>query len=156
MAKIYTYESLDDAPNYGKKLSTFIKGKEYSLPPPYNKKIEGVTEAQILKRVKDCLDYLKIFYKRIDSQGKFHATAGCMLPSANVGIADIIAIGPGGLFLAIELKKPGGKISSEQWNFLHDVAKAGGVAIVCVSEKELYYFLKDGKKMPKLGEIFIC
>lgn len=156
MSKIYTYESLEDAPKYGTKLSTYIRGKDYPLPAPYNKKVEGVTEAQILKRVKECLDYLKIFYKRIDSQGKFHAGAGCMLPSSNVGISDIIAIGSNGVFMAIEVKKPGGKISSEQWNFLHDVARAGGIAIVCVSEVEIYHFLKDGKTMPKLGKIFIC
>lgn len=51
-----------------------------------------------------------------------------------VGSADILGIlKPSGRFLAIEVKKPGGKPSEEQIAFLCAIRDAGGVAIVAQS-----------------------
>ena len=56
------------------------------------------------------------------------------------GMSDIIGIqprytpfGPSGRFLAIEVKRPGGKPTLEQAAFLATVRKAGGIAFVATS-----------------------
>jgi len=47
------------------------------------------------------------------------------------GVADILGVLPDGLFLAVEVKKPGGRRSIEQEAFLNHVRQLGGVAL-CV------------------------
>lgn len=46
------------------------------------------------------------------------------------GLSDIIGILPGGKFLAIELKVPGGRLTKAQKNFLEMIRKNNGIAIV--------------------------
>lgn len=48
-----------------------------------------------------------------------------------VGVSDIIGFTKSGRFLAVEVKKPGGVISSDQISFLESVNKSGGIGI-CV------------------------
>ncbi len=48
------------------------------------------------------------------------------------GASDIFAI-KNGRFIAIEVKKPGGKLSPNQVTFLEEVREAGGLAIVAYS-----------------------
>lgn len=58
-----------------------------------------------------------------------------------VGSSDILGIMTGGRFLAIEVKKPGGKLSEAQRDFIEDINIRGGLAFMatCIEdvEKEL-------------------
>lgn len=49
------------------------------------------------------------------------------------GISDIIACSPSGRFVAIEVKKKGGKVSDEQLAFLASVRQRGGLALLAYS-----------------------
>ncbi len=52
------------------------------------------------------------------------------------GSSDLIGWTSCGLFLAVEVKRPGQKPTPEQANFAAQVNKAGGIAIVATSDKE--------------------
>jgi hypothetical protein len=52
------------------------------------------------------------------------------------GSADLIGWCPGGRFLAVEVKKPGGLVSSEQVSFINAVNNHGGIAMVATSAEE--------------------
>lgn len=47
-----------------------------------------------------------------------------------VGMPDILGWQAGGMALAIEVKANDGELTTEQWEFLHDVWKRGGLAAV--------------------------
>lgn len=49
------------------------------------------------------------------------------------GIADIIGCSPTGRFVAIEVKRKGGKISDDQTYFLDSIRRIGGIAFVAFS-----------------------
>jgi len=72
---------------------------------------------------------------RINQQGvPIHGGTG-FRPGPHRGIADLLGILPGGRFLAVEVKKPGGKLTKDQRCFLLDVCIADGLGI-CVSSVE--------------------
>jgi hypothetical protein len=58
------------------------------------------------------------------------------------GIADINCILPGGKFLAIEVKLPKEKPSSEQDAWLMKVSRGGGIACVAQSLNDIYAILE--------------
>lgn len=59
------------------------------------------------------------------------------------GVSDILGIlSPGGQFLAVEVKRPGGRLRKEQAWFLNAVEKAGGIALCVHSVDELDQDLK--------------
>lgn len=66
-----------------------------------------------------------------DANGAFHRFGLCP------GSSDLIGIAPGGRFVAIEVKRPGGKISEKQENFIDFVNKMGGFGIIIDDEKKL-------------------
>lgn len=49
------------------------------------------------------------------------------------GVSDILGILPDGRFLAIEVKRPGGKASAKQLEFIEQITSRGGVAFVADS-----------------------
>jgi hypothetical protein len=53
------------------------------------------------------------------------------------GSADLLGCLPGGRFLAIEMKAPGGRLSPEQKKFLEDIRGLGGLAIVARSYRDI-------------------
>ena len=53
-----------------------------------------------------------------------------------VGSSDLIGIGPGGRFLAIEVKGPRGVVSDEQERFIALVRRRGGIAGVASSVED--------------------
>lgn len=56
------------------------------------------------------------------------------------GAADIMGIiAPTGRFLAIEVKGPRGSVTSEQANFLNEIADKGGFAMVARTFDEVVY-----------------
>lgn len=52
------------------------------------------------------------------------------------GIADIIGIGPGGIFIAIEVKTGAGKLEPMQRAFMETITKMGGIHLVVGSVEE--------------------
>ncbi len=59
------------------------------------------------------------------------------------GVADILAVLPGGRMLAVEVKTPTGKVSANQEDFLSRVDENGGAAMVVRSVDELEQFLNE-------------
>lgn len=53
------------------------------------------------------------------------------------GVSDLLGVLPGGRFLAVEVKRPGEVPTLDQKEFLADVAKAGGLALVVSDLKQL-------------------
>ena len=72
-----------------------------------------------------------------DKNGRWVAYGVC-----NPGGADLIGWTKDGRFLAIEVKRPGKKATTEQENFLHAVNKAGGIGAVVTSPEEVIKLLK--------------
>ena len=103
--------------------------------------------------VRACLEYLaarKIMAWRSNS-GAVKATYGgktrfVRFNSAK-GMSDICAILPGGRFCAIEVKRPGGKMTEDQERFQDDVERSGGYAIMVTSVDELMGFI-EGVRVP--------
>lgn len=61
-----------------------------------------------------------------------------------VGSADLIGIGPNGLFSAIEVKRTsGGRVSPEQTKFINAVLSKGGIAGVAKSPQEALKLLSQ-------------
>jgi len=61
-----------------------------------------------------------------------------------VGSSDILGILPGGRFLAVECKRPGGRrVSGVQKEFLSEIEQNGGLAVVVHSGEELLKKLRE-------------
>ena len=60
---------------------------------------------------------------------------------APAGTADIIGMLKGGAFFAIEVKKPGGKATKLQQEFLERIRKGGGLAGVATNEEQAFKIL---------------
>ncbi len=65
------------------------------------------------------------------------------IPSHAPGVSDILAVLPGGRFLAVEVKAPKGKVSPLQQQFIDAVNQAGGLAFVARSVEEVIRILKS-------------
>ena len=59
------------------------------------------------------------------------------IKGAPAGTADIIVCGPGGRFLGIEVKRPGGKLTAAQIRWAEMIRDLGGVAEVVTSVAEV-------------------
>jgi len=67
--------------------------------------------------------------------------------SASVaGISDIMGVW-NGKPLAVEVKRPGGKATENQLKFLHNFAKAGGIAILAFDLSQLQEALEKQEKL---------
>ena len=58
------------------------------------------------------------------------------------GCSDILGILPGGacghgVFLAVEVKRPGGKATAKQQSFIDEVRRRGGVGLIVSSAEQL-------------------
>lgn len=60
-----------------------------------------------------------------------------------VGSSDLIGIGPGGRFLAIECKTATGRLTAEQERFLALVERKGGVARVARGREDALSILRE-------------
>lgn len=93
-----------------------------------------ITEQDIQKGI---IDYLKLKQFVVFK----HRNVGIKKPNGSFiplafgekGISDIIACSKTGTFVAIEVKKPGGKPSPEQLDFLERVRKNKGIGILAYS-----------------------
>lgn len=106
-----------------------------SLSKP--KEIAMTSEAVVLKRVMLEASRLGLRVWRNhtggikDAEGAYHRFGLC------VGSSDIIGIAPGGRFIAIEVKRPGGKPTEQQVIFIDFINKMGGFGIILDDEKKL-------------------
>lgn len=79
---------------------------------------------------------------------------GSYIPTHTRGVSDIIGcLPPSGRMLCIEVKRPGGKPTLEQQNFLDTINRAGGLAFVAHSVEEVEEKLHgpDGIRKPDTG-----
>lgn len=90
------------------------------------------TEQQVQKTIMDYLHLKKILAFKHRNVGIFKKDTGSYIPlsSGEKGISDIIGCLPDGRFLAIEVKKPGGRPSPEQKAFVERVNTSGGVGLI--------------------------
>jgi hypothetical protein len=96
--------------------------------------------------VRACLDLLAL--RRIPS---WRANSGALVVPATAtakgrfvrfagakGLSDIIGlVPPSGRLLAVEVKRPGGRLTADQRGFLDAVAAAGGLALVITDARDL-------------------
>lgn len=75
--------------------------------------------------------------------GEYHGKRRFLRFASMPGISDILAVLPGGTFLAVEVKREGNKPTPEQTAFLDRVRLSGGVAGVCRSLADLEQLLQE-------------
>lgn len=97
-----------------------------------------------------CLDWLRLFGAvviRVNSGG-FKVGDRFVRANSEPGCSDALVCLPGGLFCAIEFKRPGGKLTEKQKSFLDSVTAMDGLGIVVRSLDELRAALKaEGYKV---------
>lgn len=104
-----------------------------------------------------CLQYLALLGLtcwRSNNTGVYDAKRGCYRAFRGArGMADILGVLPQsvetggvrqtiGVFLAVEVKRPGGKLSADQEQFLAEVTRSGGLALCVRSVDELQRLLE--------------
>lgn len=103
-------------------------------------------EAPVLRAVLDYLAIRRIFAWRNNSGGTFLPGAGGRRQFVRFGAkgsSDVFAILPGGRFLAIECKRPGGKLTLAQEEWLESVRRSGGLAWVIDDVQRLRELLAE-------------
>jgi hypothetical protein len=98
--------------------------------------------------VKACLDYLKLrgAYVWRNNTGALRDKKDRPVFFGKVGSSDIIGLLPGGRFIAVECKAPGGRLSEHQIEFLQDIERMGGLAVIAKSVEDLEKFLRSQKQ----------
>jgi len=118
---------------------------EYPLPAPYNRRRKDLKEADVLRAVLADLSSRKVWHRRIQIQGVIQRTGageGVMRPSTMTGMPDVIALHRG-IFLGLEVKKPGGKLAAHQLQTLTDIRDAGGIGAILVDVVSCRMLLDD-------------
>ena len=106
--------------------------------------LPGATEQDIQKGILDYLLLRKyVAFKHNSTQFGVRDGKNFAFSNSKKGVADIIACSPKGTFVAIEVKKPGGRATPEQLEFLEKVRSAGGIGILAFSLEDV---------MGKVGE----
>lgn len=65
---------------------------------------------------------------------------------SKTSVADILGVMPDGQFLAVEVKKPDGKVSMGQWQWLERVRRSNGFVIVATSVADVQTQIAIWKK----------
>jgi len=98
-------------------------------------------ESEIQKSIIDYLGYRGYLVIKFNSVGIYKKDTGQYIPQRQLGVADLLVCSPKGEFLAIEVKRPGGKPTEHQKVFLDRVKSLGGRAFIATSiddvEREL-------------------
>lgn len=93
-----------------------------------------VSEQDIQKSI---LDYLRlkkyVVFKHNSTQFGVRNGKSFAFSNGEKGISDIIGCSKEGRFIAVEVKKPGGKPSPEQIEFLRRIKENGGYGILAYS-----------------------
>jgi hypothetical protein len=100
-------------------------------------------EGSVLNAVSSYLSALQIPHWRINSGG-LKDSHGRLVRFGAPGMSDYYAIGPAGVSIWIECKRPkGGRLSESQKEFLDCVNRSGGIGIVVNSIESLEQQLKE-------------
>jgi len=100
-------------------------------------------ESFVMNAVSQYLALRKIPHWRINSGG-LKNSRGRLVRFGASGMSDYYAIGPGGISIWIECKRPkGGKLSEAQKEFLDCINRNGGIGIVVNSIEGLEQQLKE-------------
>ena len=93
------------------------------------------TEGAIQKVILDYLKLKKYLVFKHRNVGIYKQATNSYIPLSfgEKGISDVIGCSPQGTFIAVEVKKPGGKPSPDQLRFLEEVKVRGGIGILAYS-----------------------
>lgn len=127
-------------------LRQHLQGRWHNLPYPYEKRLPGGREREILKDTMAVLRAAGVWCLRIDQSGKIHGGGQNMVlcPSSHTGLGDILACWEGRL-VSLEVKAPGGRLSALQASILRDIQRAGGRGAVVVDPGRLLGWLIEGQ-----------
>ena len=88
-------------------------------------------EKEIQAKISQLLDYHHIFHWVQKTQGTYDPRKKVFRKSAmKKGVADICGLLRNGRMFCIEVKRPGGILSDEQYIFLADINRNGGIAFM--------------------------
>jgi hypothetical protein len=105
--------------------------------------VQSIGENSVLNMVKKYLSLRQIPHWRINS-GALRDSHNRLVRFGVEGMSDIYAIGPEGISIWIECKRPvGGRVSVAQREFLDCVNRNGGIGIVVTSIESLERQLKE-------------
>jgi hypothetical protein len=111
--------------------------------PKVDDSLRGVLESSVLNAVDEYLTLKRIPHYRINS-GALETPRGQFIRFGSKGMSDIYAIGPDGISIWIECKRPkGGRLSEAQREFLDCINRHSGVGIVVHSVEDLEEQLKE-------------
>ena len=94
-------------------------------------------EQDIQRQILDFLRFKGIYCWKNSTVGIFNPKTGGYIPSHAKGVSDILGILPGGRFLAIEVKRPGGRPSEHQVQFLQEINGRRGLAFIAYSVEDV-------------------
>lgn len=100
-----------------------------------------VLESDIQAAIIKFLEYKKAIVVKFNNVGIKKAN-GSYIPPRQKGISDLLVCYKG-IFIAIEVKRPGNSTTVFQDIFLENIQKAGGYAIVASDVSDVEYFLKS-------------
>ena len=101
--------------------------------------MRDATEGEIKKTIADYLrlkKYIVINHRNVGIY-KQDTQKYIPLPSGEKGVSDLLACSPEGRFVAIEVKKKGGRPSPDQVEFIERIKKSGGIAFIAYSLDEV-------------------
>jgi hypothetical protein len=132
------------------KYQKLINGnKKKSRVVRYNSASGTVTEGEIQNQILDWLNLKQIFNWRQNTMGvycgKDNQGNARFRKAPTTGVSDILGVLPNGRFLAIECKRPGGKATPEQMEFIDSVNSNGGLAFVADNLDVVMEMIDDKK-----------
>jgi hypothetical protein len=99
--------------------------------------------------VKACLEYLQLrgiyAYRQNTGAAEYTDKTGKkrMVKYGKPGASDIVGVMPGGRFIAVECKALNGRLSDFQRQFLEDIDRMGGLAVVARSVDDIARAMKQ-------------
>lgn len=115
----------------------------------YNSVSGNVTEGEVQNQIIDWLCLKQIFNWRQNTMGVYCGNddygKAKFRKAPATGVSDILGVLPSGRFLAIECKRPGGKPSVEQMEFIDNVNANGGLGFIADSLDKVMEMLEDVK-----------
>jgi hypothetical protein len=130
-----------------------IDTSKIKLPSPYNRR-DSKPESEILIELKIVLTYMRIWHVRIDVQGKIiHTGAGATMASSQMrGMPDVLCCA-GGRMIALECKRSGGLVDSQQIAVMGKMKAAGALVAIVVDTSRVKQFIERGEAISELQGI---
>lgn len=100
-----------------------------------------MTEKEIENQILEYLSVIPGHFWKNQSTGLYDPTKRRFRKNNNKyhinGVSDILGILPNGIFVAIEVKTPKGRLTDSQKTFLKEITLNGGIAFVARSVKDV-------------------